>query len=138
MTMLKRAVFDNTRVVEVSLTPLIKRTITMTIDSNASDANAIPAVIKKDFKILWSFDLYPITIPKKMIDKYIKNSTITRIMKSVSTKPTENLPLTTVDIKSFIVSKNVGEINIIKIEIITQAKPQSISIKVVKYFELMS
>ena len=73
-----------------------------------------------------------------MIDRNIKNSMITRTINSVSVSPSEKLPFITVERKNFIESKNVGETNIIKIEITMQAKPQSISINAVKYFEFNS
>ena len=52
-----KAVFDRVSIGFVRLMPLIRKTTTIDIDRTASDAKAIPAVIKKDFKILWSFDL---------------------------------------------------------------------------------
>ena len=59
-------------------------------------------------------------------------------MNKAKTKPSEKPSEITLERKIFKVSKNVGETNIIKIEIIKQAKPQSISIRLVKYFELIS
>ena len=75
------------------------------------------------------------TIPKKIIERNIKNSTITSTMNSVKVKPTEKLPVKTDESKNPIVSKNVGETNMIKIDIIKHANPQSISVNAVIYFE---
>ena len=61
-----------------------------------------------------------------------------RTMNKVKTKTSEKFPDIRLERKIFKVSKNVGETNIIKIEIIKQAKPQRISIRLVKYFELIS
>ena len=49
---LMKAVFVSTRVVLEMLTLLIRRTMIMKIARTVSDANAIPAVIKNDFKTL--------------------------------------------------------------------------------------
>ena len=78
------------------------------------------------------------TIPKKIIDKNIKNSTITRRINNAITRPILKLPIITVDSKSLRESKNVGETNKIKIDVIKLVNPQSISIKAVIYFELIS
>lgn len=136
--MLKNALFERMSVVLERLIPLSNRTIIIIIAKTARDAKAMAAVIKNDFKILWSFALCPTTIPKKIIERNIKNSTIINAMKSVNIKPTEKLPEIRLEIKNFIVSKNVGEMYIINIETIKQANPQSISINAVRYFELMS
>ena len=52
-----KAVFDSTNVLLERLTLLIKSTIIMIIARAVREANAAAAVIKKDFKILWSFAL---------------------------------------------------------------------------------
>ena len=129
---------DKTRIDDVNLTPLISKTAIKIIDRNISEAKAITAEIINDFKILCSFCLYPIIIPKKIIDKNIKNSTITRIMNSVRRSPSEKFPVTTDDRNNFNVSKNVGEIYIIIIETSKHANPEDTSIIAVKYFELIS
>ena len=73
-----------------------------------------------------------------MSDRNIKNSTIIRVIISVIIKLVEKLPVITVESNSVIMSKKVGETNIIKIEISMHANPQSISINAVKYLEFKS
>ena len=126
------------KVDDVSFTPLMIKTITITTAKTAKEAKAIAAETKNEFKTLCSFCLYPIVIPKQTIDWNIKNSTIIRIIIKGNKSVSEKFPEIAVDKKYFIVSKKVGEINIIKIEIIKQANPQRSSIRLVKYFELTS
>ena len=59
-------------------------------------------------------------------------------MINVITNPVQKLPEINVESISSSEVKNVGEMNIIKIEMIKQAKPQRISINAVKYFEFKS
>ena len=132
------ALFENTKIELDKLIPLITKTITIMIESMVIEANAIAIVIKNVFKTRCSFDLYATTIEKKIIDKNIKNSIMIRTMNKVKIKTSEKFPDIRLERKIFKVSKNVGETNIIKIEIIRQAKAQRISIRLVKYFELIS
>ena len=55
--MLNSAVFERISVVDVSFIPLIAKTIIIVIVKTESDANAIAAAIKNDFKFLCSFCL---------------------------------------------------------------------------------
>ena len=136
--MLISAEFDRINVDVVSFMPLIERMMIMISESTINDAKAIAVVIKNAFKILCSFDLYAKTMLKYMIERNIKNSTITRIINNVSNNPTEKFPATRVESIIFMFVKNVGEAKIIKIETIKLANPQSNSIIPVKYLELIS
>ena len=77
-------------------------------------------------------------MPKKIIERNIKNSITIRIIINVRVKPTEKVPVIMVERMNFIVSKNVGDMNKMNSDIIKQAKPQIISINAVKYFEFKS
>jgi hypothetical protein len=120
------------------LTPLIERTISIQIVSTASDAKAQPAAIKNVFKILLSFDLNATTIEKSIIERNIKNSTITKTTKRIRTKTIEKLPEMAEETKSFSMLINPGPAYEIKSETTKVAKAASISINAVKYFELIS
>jgi hypothetical protein len=73
-----------------------------------------------------------------MIEINIKNSTITRMTNNVNVKRVETFSVTIEEIKRLNVAVKFGPAYIIKSEIIKQAKLVTISIKAVKYFELMS
>lgn len=118
--------------------PFIERMISIIAKRTKPDANAQPTEIKNDLKIRLSLDLKPITIEKSMIEINIKNSTITRVTTSVRDKPSETFSVTRDESKRFAVFMKLGPAYIIKSEITKLAKPVTISIKAVKYFEFMS
>lgn len=129
---------DKTRFELVIFIPLINSTINMQIARIARATNAQAAAIKNVFNFLPSFDLYATTIEKLMIERNIKNSTMTKMIKREITKINEKFPVMTVEIKSFKTSVNPGRAYMIKIETMIVANPASISINAVKYFELIS
>ena len=99
------------------------------------DIKAIPAVSKKAFRTLFSFCLYAMTIEKKIIEIYIKNSTIIKTIIRIKKTYTDKSPITIVDINNCNVLNNFGEAYIIRSEIIKVPKPRNISIIEVKALE---
>ena len=122
----------------VNLIPFIDKTINIITRRVKAEAIEQPIVIKNDFKILLSLDLKPIMIEKSMIEINIKNSTITRMTNNVNVKRVETFSVTIEEIKRLNVAVKLGPAYIIKSEIIKQVKLVTISIKAVKYFELIS
>lgn len=137
VNILINAVLERANVDTERLTPLIKSTIIIKIDKTVIATKASAAVIKKALRNLFSFVLFANTIEKQIIEINIKNSTITKIIKSKRMQNKENSPTTTVEINSFNVEKNVGDANIINKETTMLAKPKSISINEVKNFDVI-
>ena len=73
-----------------------------------------------------------------MIERNIKNSTMTKMIKREITKINEKFPVITVEIKSFKTSVNPGRAYMIKIETMIVANAASISINAVKNLELIN
>ena len=117
-------------------TPLINNMAIKTTERIERDTKAIAAVSKKAFKTLFSFCLYAITTEKKIIERYIKNSIIMRIITTAKKTDTDKLPVTIVEINNCNVSNNVGEANIIRSEIIKVPNPNNISIIDVKALDI--
>ena len=122
----------------MSFMPLIERTVNIIINKTKSDANAKPTVKKNVFKMRLSLDLKAITIEKSIIEINIINSTITKITKRISESVSETGSVTMLENKRVKIFFRFGPAYIIKIETTNIAKPASISIVAVKYFELMS
>ena len=132
------AVLDKTSTELVIFMSLINKTMSMQIVRTISDANEQAIAIKKVFKMRLSLDLNATTIEKFMIERNIKNSTITKITNKASVNIIEIFPVNAVDNKSFKTFINPGFAYIIKIETIRLANAITISINAVKNFEFMS
>ena len=132
------AVLDKTSTELVIFMSLINKTMSMQIVRTISDANEQAIAIKKVFKMRLSLDLNATTIEKFMIERNIKNSTITKITNKASVNIIEIFPVNAVDNKSFKTFINPGFAYIIKIETIRLANAITISISAVKNFEFMS
>lgn len=126
------------RVELVNFMPLIERMINIIAKRTKPDAKAQPIVIKNVLRIRLSLDLKPKTIEKSIIEINIKNSTITRVIRSVRDKLIETFSVTIDENISLRVFIKFGPTYIIKIETIKLANPVIISIIAVKYFELIS
>ena len=105
---LKNAELDSTIVGTDKSTLFISSTITIAIESIVRDAKDIAAVIKNVFNTLFSLDLYAIIIEKNIMDRNIKNSTITNRINSTIVRQTCISPEIIVDSNMPNVSNSVG------------------------------